>query len=91
MHLLNTLELIAGDLSPREKKKVIEWVAGPEGLRVIKACIIDKKLEFLQCSHYKRLYMVIEAGLKSELKAESEEAVEVLNKLLQKADWDDTF
>jgi hypothetical protein len=35
--------------------------------------------------------MVIEAGLKSELKAEGEEAAGVLGKLLQKADWDDTF
>ena len=31
------------------------------------------------------------AGLKSELKAESDEAAEVLVKLLLQADWDDAF
>lgn len=45
------------------KEKVLDWIAGPEGLRVIEVCV-DKN-EFLNCKMYHKVYRVIELGLKS--------------------------
>lgn len=85
------LQMCAPSMPLPFRKAVLEWVAGPEGLRVIDACLEDKALGFLKPSNYRQLYRVIEAGLKSELKAESEDAAGVLISLLLNADWDDCF
>ena len=45
------------------KEEVLEWIAGPEGLRVIEVCV-DKD-SFLSCKEYHKVYRVIELGLKS--------------------------
>lgn len=60
-------------------------------MRVVEACLSDGKLEFLKCNHYPLLYKVIESGLKSELKTESDDAALILKLILLKADWDDSF
>ena len=88
LHLLNTLQLASEHLSNHEKSILLDWVAGPEGLRVIEACIGK---QFYSCNSYPNIYRVIELGLKSEMRQENEDAAEVLIKLLRYADWDDTY
>jgi hypothetical protein len=88
LHLLNTLQLAAGFLPWPDRQRLLDWVAGPEGLRVIEACLGKS---FLKCSQYPRVYRVVELGLKSELRQENEDAAAVLSKILEAADWDDSF
>jgi hypothetical protein len=57
LHFLNTLELVCPSISNHNKDKVLEWVAGAEGLRVIEACLPQKT--FLHYQNYVRVYKVL--------------------------------
>ena len=89
LHFLNTLERVCLQAEERFKEEVLEWVAGPEGLRVIEVCV--GKDEFLSCKLYQKVYRVIELGLKSEMRQENEDAAAVLTKIVRNADWDDNY
>ena len=39
LHFLNTLELVCCKMNKNDKDKVLDWIAGAEGLRVIDACL----------------------------------------------------
>jgi hypothetical protein len=70
LHILNTLELVCPKMSRSDRGKVLDWIAGAEGLRVIDACLSEgSENHFLNYSNYTRVYKVLELGLRSELKA----------------------
>jgi hypothetical protein len=63
---LNTLQQICGSVTGEIKDLILGWIAGAEGLRVIESCIDGKS--FLSCKEYKKVYKVIELGLRSEMR-----------------------
>lgn len=63
VHFLNTLQLACERISSENKIKVMSWVAGVEGLRVIESCLTNG--HFLDCDEHSRVYRIIELGLKS--------------------------
>jgi len=43
-------------MKKKDKDNVLEWISGPEGLRVIEACLDE---QFLTYNHYGKVYQVI--------------------------------
>ena len=48
LHFLNMLQLAVPHLPLPTKQHILNWVAGPEGLRVIDVCLQDKQLDSLK-------------------------------------------
>jgi hypothetical protein len=65
LHFLNMLQLAGRRMPIKAKEDVMEWISGAEGLRVIDALMEDPKLQFPSCRMFKKIYTVIEMGLKS--------------------------
>ena len=83
---------VVGEYFPVQAKEIVmEWISGPEGLRVIDVYLEDKNFKFPRPTRFEKIYKVIEIGLRSHVKNESENAACTLQRLLFSADWDDTF
>lgn len=82
------MQLVCTEMTRSQKDLVLGWIAGAEGIRVIFSCIDHN---FMTYYKYKRVYRVIELGLRSELKYESEEAARLLQQMMEPGDWDDSY
>ncbi len=85
--LLNFMEFFVSYIdSPDLRKLIIKWVSGTEGFKLIAHCLPGI---FMRYSEYQRLYNLILRGLRHKKMEVRYEAIHVLVKCMQGADFDE--